>query len=78
MKKSARMAAPSCLLIKASDKLADFGMAPWTPAPLKKVGSESNAMAAKMIRAARLRSSFFPARENRNRPRPTMVPIIGK
>jgi hypothetical protein len=35
-------------------------------------------MTAKMIRLALLRSSFFPAREITNRPRPRIVPIIGK
>ena len=78
MKKTASIAAPSCLSIKAVETPGSLLMARCAPMPLKKVGRVSSAIAAKMIKLDRFRSSFLPMKEAMNRPRATIVPMIGK
>src|ERR1051326_5513167 len=61
MKRSASIAAPSCRSIKSDETAESRPMAACAPTPLKNVGSANKDTAARTIRLARWRSSFFPA-----------------
>src|SRR5882724_5795789 len=78
IKKMASIAAPSCLVIRSAETPEAFLTALWAPIPLKKAGSVSRAINAKIIRLARLRSSFRLKNEPTSSPRPIIVPMIGK
>ncbi len=78
MNSSASMAAPWCLVIRASETPGAFWIAPCAPVPLKNVTIASRAMAGRIMRLARLRSWFFPSKDTTSRPTPITVPRIGK